>query len=345
MTQPALDFFKKRNALIKPEGTEGTDANPVGATDGFRFFDGNSSTEFDKVERNLDKSFFGSDPFGVTNRRAKIEGDFELYPPATPGAASTSDADCGVILLPGGMAVAKDAVNKITKYSPISSGIPTVTAYWYHTGTLLKALGCRAELSGIAIQIGERFKGRASLTGDYTEITETAAPTVTLPSKVPVTASARNMRTKLSTLAEGATSGSSATPLADLLVWGKSLSVDFGSQLAHKEYSSKSVNSISDRQGTFTLRIAKTDVTNDFNPWYVRDNGIILEAAVQLFEVGGTPSASLTGLYSELGIRGQIENVTPTDIEGDYGWEITGPCIPSDTGGDEFYIGFGDNTP
>lgn len=345
MTQPALDFFKKRNALIKAEATEGTDSSPVGATDGFRFFDGSSSTEFDKVERALDKSFFGSDAFGVSNRRAKIEGDFELYPPATPGAASTSDADCAKVLLPGGMGVTKDAVNLITKYNPISSGIPTVTGYWYHTGTLLKVLGCRAELSSIAIEIGQRFKGKASLTGDYTDVSSASAPSVTLPSKVPVTASARNMRTFLSTLVKGGTSSSVATPLDDLLVWGKSLSVDFGSQLAHKEYSSLSVNQISDRQGTFTLRISKTDITDDFNPWFVRDNGIILEARVQLYEVGGTPSATITGLYSEVGIRGQIENITPTDIDGDYGWEITGPCIPSDAGGDEFYIGFGDDTP
>ena len=343
MTQPALDFFKKRALLVKAEATEGVDAAPVGTTDGFRFFDGNSSTEFDKVERPLDKSFFGSDPFSIANRRARIEGNFELYPPATPGAASTSDADCAKVLLPGGMAVTKDSVNKITKYNPISSSIPTATAYWYHTGTLIKALGCRAELSALAIQIGERFTGHANLMGDYTEVSSASAPSVTLPSKVPVTANARNMRTFLSTLDKGATETTVATPLADLLVWGKSLSVDFGSQLAHKEYSSLAVNQISDRQGTFSLRISKTDITADFNPWFVRDNGIVLEARVQLFETAGaTPATVLSGLYSELGIRGQIEQITPTDIDGDYGWEITGPCIPSDTGGDEFYIGFGD---
>lgn len=340
--QPALDFFKKRALLLKAEATEGTDSLPVGATDGFRLFDGSSSTEFDRVERPLDKPFFGGDPFAVANKRAKIEGDFELYPPATPGAATTSDADCARILLPAGMAVVKDNVAKTTTYSPISSGIPSATAYWYHTGTLIKATGARANISGLSIAIGDRFKGKASLQGDYTTVDAAVAPTVTLPTKVPVVASARNMRTTLSTLDRGATASTDATPLSSLLVWAKSLSIDFGSDLKHREYSSKSVNGISDRKPTFNLKIAKTDITADFNPWYVRDNGIILVANVKLYEVSGAPGDTLTGLYSCLNVRCQIENVNPTDTDGDYTWELTGSCIPSSAGGDEFFVEFGD---
>lgn len=345
MAQPELDFFKKRALLLKAETTEGTDASPVGATDGFRLFEGQSSTEFDKVERMIDRTFFGGDPFVVANKRAKIEGDFELYPPATPGAASTSDADCATILLPAGMAVTKDAVNKWTRYSPISSGVPSATAYWYHVRRLIKVLGARANISGLAIEIGQRFKGKATIQGDYEDWSTAAMPTVTLPSTVPVVASARNTRAKLSTLVRGATASTDGTPLADLLVWAKSLSVDFGSDLKHKEYSSKSTNAISDRKPTFKLKIASTDITADFDPLYVRDNGIILVANMKLYEVGGSPSATLAGLYSSLNVRCQVESVVETDIDGDDGWELSGPCIPSDTGGDEFYIEFGDDSP
>lgn len=339
MAQPELDFFKKRALLLKAETVEGTDSNPVGATDGFRLFDGTSSTEFDKVERPVDRPFFGGDPFVVANRRAKIEGDFELYPPAVPG---TDDADCGKILLPGGMAVVKDAVGKVTRYNPISSGIPSASAHWYHVRRLMKVTGARVALSAIAVEIGQRFKGKASIQGDYTEWETADSPTVVLPTKVPVVASARNMRTKLSTLVRGATKTTDATPLDDLLVWAKSLSIDFGSDLKHKEYSSKSVNGISDRKPTFSLKLATTDITNDFDPLWVRDNGIVLLATVQLFETEGAPSSVLTGRYSEIGVRCQIENVIAEEIDGDDGWTITGPCIPSDTGGDEFYIGFGE---
>jgi hypothetical protein len=337
MTQPALDFFKKRNVLIKAEATEGTDASPTGSTDGFRFFDGASSTEFDKQERNLDRDFFGGQPFSIGNKRAKIEGTFELYPPATPGAASTSDADCQKILLPAGMAVTKDAGAKTTTLNPISASIPSATAYFYHTGTLIKALGSRADISSLAIEIGQRFTGKGSLTGTYSDVSAGTPGTVTLPTKVPVVASNRNTTCLLNTLTRGGTASSDGTPLADLHVWAKYLGLDFGNALTHREYTEKAVNGITDRQPKFTLRLAKTDITDDFNPWYVRDNGIILTAELSLYE-----DDTKDGLFSLLGIRGQIENITEQDFDGDYGWELTGTCIPSDSGGDEFHLQFGD---
>lgn len=346
MTQPALDRFKKRNALIKAQPTENVDPTPTGGSDAFRFFNGETSTEFDKIDREEDRQYFGNYPFGVANRRAKIGGEFELYPPATPGQVSTGNADCEKILLPSGMAVTKNALENITRYSPISDGVPMVAARFYHTGTLLNALNCRGDISSLAIEIGQRFKGKGSLLGNYTEVVAAAAPAVTLPSKVPVVANARNTRAYLSTLVRGGTESTDGTPLGALLVWAKMLSVDFGNDLKHKEYSSKAVNKVDDRKGKWSMRIAKTDITDDFNPWYVRDNAIVLTASMSLYEVeGATPDTVITGLYSKLAIRGQIETITPTDIDGDYGWELSGPCIPTDSGNDEFYIEFGDDTP
>lgn len=340
MAQPALDFFRKRAFLLKAESTEGTDSLPVAGTDGFRLFDGSSSTEFDKVERNEDKPHFGSNPFQTANHRATIEGTFELYPPATPGAVSTSDADCSPILLPGGMAVVKNLPTKTTRYNPISSAIPSATAYWYHTGTLLKVLGARANISSLGLEIGQRFTGQGSVMGEYTEVTSTAVPSVTLPNKVPVVSSKRNSECLLSTLVRGGTASTSGSPLTNLHTWAKALRIDFGNQLAYREYTEKGVSGITDRAATFTLRLAKTDISADFDPWFIRNNGIVMLASYRMYELD-----TKIGLYSELGIRCQIENITPTDIEGDYGWEITGPCIPSSAGNDEFYIGFGDTTP
>ena len=343
MAQPELDFFKRRAFLLKAQPTAGTDALPAPGTDGFRLFEGSSSTEFDKIERTLDKPFFGGDAFSVANKRAKIEGEFELYAPATPGAASTSDADCAKMLLPAGMAVVKDNVGKTTRYNPISSGIPMVTAYWYHVRRLLKVLDARASLSGVAIEIGQRFRGKASLLGDYVDWGTVAMPTVTLPSKVPVVASKRNTECVVNSLVRGATASTVGAPLTDLHVWAKSLSVDFGSDLKHAEYTEKSANRITDRKPTFSLKLATTDITGDFDPLFVRDNGILLTIALSLFEADAVAGVH-SGLYSKLAVRCQVENVTETDIDGDDGWELTGPCIPSDTGGDEFYIEFGDKT-
>ncbi len=337
MTQPALDFFRKRNLLIKPEATEGVDPGLDGATDGFRLFDGSCSTEFDKVERKADKAFLGGDPFVVANRRAKIEGEFELYAPATPGAATTSDAFAGKVLLPAGMAAVKDAVAKTTRYNPISAGAPTIAAAWNHTGILTTPLGARCNISGLMMEIGQRFKGKVAIQGSYDAVAEQTMPTVVLPSKVPVIASFRNSTCVLGTLVKGGTVSTVGDPLIDLALRAKSLGLDFGNALKFKEYTGYGVNGFTDRAPTFTLKIAKTDITDDFNPWFVRDSGTLITAAFSLYE-----DDAKNGLFSQLGIRGQIENITPTDIDGDHGWELTGPCIPSDTGGDEFYILFGD---
>ena len=119
-------------------------------------------------------------------------------------------------------------------------------------------------------------------------------------------------------------------------MWAKSLSVDVGNTITSKEYTSHKESGISDRAPTWTLRVAKTAL-GDFNPWAVRDAAGVVEVALRLTEKNK--------LYSELGIRGQIENINEVEIDGDYGWELTGPCVASDAGGDELYIEFGDSTP
>lgn len=328
MAQPALDLFRRRALLVKAETTEGTDSTPTGAANAILLMDGSSGTEFDTVERPIDRPFFGHDPFVVGNRRAFIEGMFELYPPATPGAVSTSSADCEPLLLPSGFAVAKNPVTKVTRYNPASSSIPSATAYWYHSGTLIRALGARGNLTQLSMEVGNRFMGRVRLLGNYDTLESAALPSVTLPSTVPPVIRHTNATATVVTPAGG-------TPLT---VWAKSLSVDLGNDLASKEYTSVKFNQISDRRPTWTLRIARTDL-GDFNPVADRDNGTIITARIRVF------SAASPGLYSELGIRGQIENVQPADIDGDFGFEISGRCVPSSSGGDELYIEFGDTTP
>lgn len=341
MAQPDLEYFVRRAVLLKAETTEGTDAAPVAGTDGFRLFEGSSSTEFDAVERNEDKPHFGNTSFAVANRRATIQGNFELTPPTAPGAADTTgDAFAQRVLFPAAFAVTKDLPNEITRYNPISAAIPSLTGYWFHAGTLLRVFGARVNIAQLGIEIGQRFTGQATISGEYQSVIDQALPTVTLPSVVPVVSSKRNSELLLSTLVRGGTASTSGTPLADLHTWAKSLRVDLGNQMGYREYTEKGIARITDRRATFSLRLAKTDISADFDPWYVRDNGILLTAAYRMWE-----SDTKVGLYSELGIRGQIEQITPVDIDGDYGWDITGRCIPSSAGNDELYVAFGDDTP
>lgn len=328
MAQPQLDYFKKRALAVKIETTEGVDAAPTAALNAILLLNGSSGTEVDKVERDIDLPYFSGTPFVVGNKRAFIEGDFELYPPATPGQAATSNADCAPLLLPAGMTAVKDGVGKTTRYNPVSANIPSATAYFYHSGTHKKVLGARNELSGLSISIGDRFKGKVKIIGSYTTVEEATIPAVVLPTKVPVVASADNTVTKFSTVG-GTGAGVNVTAL---VVLAKNVDVDLGNEVGTSEYTSKRVGRISDRKASFKTRIARTALA-DFDPWKIRDAGVILTGNIRTTEGNA--------LYSELGFRGQIEQINEIDIDGDYGWELSGPCVASSAGGDEFYVLFG----
>jgi hypothetical protein len=62
----------------------------------------------------------------------------------------------------------------------------------------------------------------------------------------------------------------------------------------------------------------------------------LFTAVYNLYESNAKTACLASALY----VRGQIETVAETDIDGDLGWDISGPCIPSNSGGDEFYIQF-----
>lgn len=326
MAQPNLESFTRRGLALALRVDANTPVDPAAATHGVLIMNGTSGTEIDRIERPVDRPFFTGQPFAVGAKRAFIEGEFELYPPATPGAEDTSDADCGSLLLPAGFTTVKDAVAKTTRYNPISSNIAISDAKWWHAGTLKHVQAARHNVTGLAIEVGNRFRGNIRVQGDYEDIGEEALPQIVTPTTVPVVARAQNTTTTI-TLVEGG---------APLVVWAKSLSVDLGNTITPKEYTSHKETGITARAPTWTLRLAKTALA-DFNPWSVRDAAALLTVALRL-----TPGDNR---YSELGIRGQIETVNEVEIDGDYGWELSGPCVASDAGGDELYIEFGDSTP
>jgi hypothetical protein len=320
MTQPALDYFTRRGFLCKIETTEGTDATPSNTTDGVLLLNGSVSTAFDTIERPVDTPYLGNDPISVANTRGLIEGDFEIFSPATPGQVSTGNYVQESLLLASGMAVTKSAsAPKSTTYSPISSAFPSATMYGWIVDKKRALLGSRGNITGLTMKIGDRFKGHLQMQGNYT-FSEVALPSITTYGTVPAVSTYLN-----STLIINC----AAASITNLSTWAKQLSIDFGNTLATAEYTTKKVNRITDRKGTFTLLIARTALA-DFNPWAIRDAGQILTLAYKLDE-GGT-------LHTTLNVRGQIENISEQSIDGDSGWQITGRCIPSSAGNDEFSI-------
>lgn len=334
MAQPALDFFTSRGLALKAEVTEGTDPTGTSAANSFDIMNGKSGTEFDKVERKRDRPYFTGDSFVVANKRAFIEGEIELVPPPTPGTVGApGTAPCEVALLPCGMKRTL-STNK-TSLTPISRNIPSVFAYWWHAGTYLEVAAARGNVNGLKMEIGQRFMANIRLQGTYVEKEEAALPTDFDYSDFTTPLVSEHDNSTLIVNVEDSTGATVGT--ADLHLWGKMLSVDFNNQLNTKQYTEKKTTSISDRKATFTARFARP-AKADFDVYASRDAAHTVTFAYRVTDPD-------TGLYSELIVRGQLDQITDADIDGDFGYEVTGSCIASSAGGDEFEINFGDSTP
>jgi len=328
MAQPDLESFSLRMVAIKAESTEGTDAAPSTSLNTFDLLDGTSGTEFDKIERPRDRTYFTGEEFLVSNKRAFVEGTIELVPPSAPGnATATGNAACEPVLLPCGLAITKNATSELTTYAPISSSIPTVTVDFYHAGTLKEIVGARGNITSLAMAIGERMSAQIRLQGVYTDVDETAVPTdgVYTAFTVPTVAAHDNSQMRYF---------STDADTVPLFLWGKALSVDFGNELQTKQYTQLRISAISDRKATFTARFARP-AKADMDVYALRDAGTVI--ILDFTTSDGTN-------YSRLRIRGQIDTINETDIDGDFGYEISGPCIANTGGGDEFKVEFGETS-
>ena len=311
-----LESFRSRALLLKVETTEGTDAVPTAALDAFQLFDGSSGVTGDVVEREIDRPYFTNNPFVVANPRAFIEGSFEIVPPAVPGNATTGIAAIDTLLRIGGMARTLVAAPGQTRYNPISTAIPSGTAYWYHAGTHKKITGARAALSAIEMAVGNYMRGQLRIEGNYINVEEaTVSGLVYTPFAAPRVGSTESMQLSFN----------------GVNVEGKSLSIDFGTEQRTIEHTEARLNRITDRRATFSARLYRPTLAT-FNPWTAWRTGTIIP---------------IVGIHNELDnrvtrleVNAQIEGINEVEIDGDLGLEITGRCIATSTGGDEFVLRF-----
>ena len=312
-----LESFRSRALLLKVETTEGTDSVPTAALDAFQLFDGSSGVTGDVVEREIDRPFFTNTPFVVANPRAFIEGSFEIVPPSVPGNAVTGIASTDALLRIGGMArTLTVGPPGNTRYNPVSTLIPSATAYWYHAGTHKKITGARAALSGITMAVGNYMRGQLRIEGNYQTVEEATVSGL--------------VYTAFATPRVGSTE-SMALSFNGFNVEGKSLAIDFGSEQRTIEHTEARLNRITDRRATFTARLYRPTLAS-FNPWTAWRNGTIVP-------IMGTHT-ELDGRNTVLEVRAQIEGINEVEIDGDLGLEISGRCIATSTGGDEFLLRF-----
>lgn len=311
-----LESFRSRALLLKTETVEGTDSVPTPALDAFQLFEGSSGVAGDVVEREIDRPFFTNNPFVVANPRAFIEGSFEIVPPAVPGNVTTGIAAVDALLRIGGMARTLVATPGQTRYNPISTAIPSGTAYWFHAGTHKRITGARAALSAIEMAVGNYMRGQLRIEGNYIDVSEaTVTGLVYTPFAAPRVGSTESMQLSF----------------GGFNVEGKSLSVDFGTEQRTIEHTEARLNRITDRRATFTARLYRPTLAS-FNPWTAWRNGTIIP---------------IVGIHNELDnrvtrleVNAQIEGINEVEIDGDLGLEISGRCIATTAGGDEFVLRF-----
>lgn len=313
----SLESFKRRALLVKAETVEGTDSAPVAATDGLLMLSGSSKIEADAIERDVDRATFGGKPFVLAKMRGRIEGDIELIGAATPGIA----APIGTALRMSGMAETLDAVGppKFARYNPISTGIISASAWFYHAGTLRKLAGARGNLSSVALKIGDFPKARLSILGNASgAVDEIALPSVDfLAYQTPVPGSTETMELLVNGVA----------------VEGIELSLDFGNALNIVEHTESRLSRITDRVPTFTATF--------YRPAKAALDPYALWAAHTLIPLIAKVDGGSAGKLTRLTIgQGQIESIEEVDQDGDFAYKITGRAIPTSAGNDEFLLGF-----
>jgi hypothetical protein len=333
VAQPALEKFNRRVLAVAAAGV-----TVAAATHAIKFYEGSSGTEFDKVEDNEDKAVLGGSTFAVTNKRAFIEGQIHFALPEVPGSTTGTEgvAPHAPVLKPCGLAETISAVLETTRYTPVSSSFALADAKFWHSGDLIEVTNARGNLTSIGVEVNQRPSAQLRLQGSYDTVDEAALPNdantsafVQMRPGVGSSDATRNtLRMRLSSLGVAA--------ISNLALRAKSLRVDLGNTIETKPYSEFDETGVSARVPTFTAVFARPSQT-DFDVHAIRDSEELITLAMRQVDLGD-------GRYLTIGVRGQIDQITATEVQGDKCWQITGTCIPSDAGGDEFYLEFGNAT-
>ncbi|MDP1696500.1 MAG: hypothetical protein Q8L45_01725 [Xanthomonadaceae bacterium] len=310
-----LESFERRGVILKKEVTEGVDSVPTAAANGLLLLNGTSKIEANTVERVIDRPYFGHDPFVLTQFRGTIEGEIELIGAAAPGTASRLSTALQI----AGFAEALDAVGPpaFARYNPISTGVPSGSAYFYHAGTLKKLIGGRASISGLSMKIGDYAKAKITILGNVAgDVTEVALPDIDV----------SGVQTPVAITAETFT-----LSLNGFNVDGVEFNSDLGIDVGITEHSEARLARIRDRKPTFDCsfyRPAKADLDV-----YALQKAHTLIPIIALVDGGVGKLTRVTVGF------GQIEKVEEVELDKDFGYKISGRCIPS-AGNDEIKIEF-----
>ncbi len=145
-------YIRNTLILVKPETVIGTDAVPTGVADACLVAT-MSITPLDanNVDRDLVRGYFGSSEQLVGTASVKVGFSVEL---AGSGTAVTPP-QWGDLLLGCAAAEALLATPNRVEYTPVSTGLKTLTIYYYDDGVLHKLVGSMGNAK-LSAKVGER---------------------------------------------------------------------------------------------------------------------------------------------------------------------------------------------
>lgn len=244
----------------------------------------------------------------------------ELAPPPNPGSETQGAPHAHPVLEIGGLRQSLYG-GEITRYNPLTDGIALSTADFWQAGTLRRLTDARAKISELRIEIGQRPRLRARIEGLCGDVDEAEVPEALPPPASAPIATAASARARVIVGDRPA-----------LAVWAKSLDIDLRAALRLKDFTSRREHAYAGRDPVYTLTLARPSLA-DFDPWAARKAGQRLITRLRV-ETGD-------GRAVEIGARGLIRDIVEIDLDGDYGLQISGPCIATRPGGNEVWLAFG----
>lgn len=323
------DKFDLRAFLHKIETIEGTDATPAPATDAILLTNGEVQVQDDDLEREIDQPAGGARPRMKIRRRGTITGGIELLGNATAGQPSPFSS----LLRAAGhtetllvAAAGPPQIFDAAQYTPILTGIPSASSYFYHDGEFFQLVGSRSRLTSASMEINGIPQAETETLGKVLGISEAAVPSdvdfSAFPDPVVGT--------------EDSTTGAFADMsvlLDGIALDGISVSVDLGVELAMR-YSTEATRALHRaRAVTGTLTIFRPEVaTSDIRSM------VASRAKVPLIVDYTHSTEARTQSWEFPSV--QLDEPRLVNRDGDKAWEVGFVALPT-AGNDDYTLTFG----
>lgn len=220
--------FRNRMIFSAIEATEGVNANPSATTDGIQVLELEINVASEEVERELAKPYWGANPVVYTQKRTTFSFGVEI---AGSGTAATPPAWARYLMAAGfsQTLVANNATATATipwtgaavVFSPVSSGVTSLTMKGNHDGIEYAALGCRATSVELDFSVSEIPRMNFEFEGAYVN-----------PVDLPFTVPTYSGQAKPLTFAGGNTTGATMDGYSPCI---ESVNIDLGLESVFRE--------------------------------------------------------------------------------------------------------------